>query len=159
MTTHKIAFIGLGNMGGGMAANQAKAGHSVAAFDLSEAALERARTVGCSPVGSVAEAVKHADVDDAFLSLVVEEESVVAAVRDEGPGFDPASVRPDRGRHVGLGLLRERARLSGGGLDVESALGEGTVLRLRLPRSSQVAPGDIGTALPRQRLRPLVTGG
>ena len=30
----KIAFIGLGNMGGGMAANQAKAGHAVAAFDL-----------------------------------------------------------------------------------------------------------------------------
>ena len=38
----KIAFIGLGNMGGGMAANQAKAGHDVAAFDLSPAALERA---------------------------------------------------------------------------------------------------------------------
>ncbi len=31
----RIAFIGLGNMGGGMAANQAKAGHDVAAFDLS----------------------------------------------------------------------------------------------------------------------------
>ena len=31
----KIAFIGLGNMGGGMAANQAKAGHEVLAFDLS----------------------------------------------------------------------------------------------------------------------------
>jgi 3-hydroxyisobutyrate dehydrogenase len=30
-----IAFIGLGNMGGGMAANQAKAGHDVFAFDLS----------------------------------------------------------------------------------------------------------------------------
>ena len=40
MTASKIAFIGLGNMGGGMAANQAKAGHAVAAFDLSAAALE-----------------------------------------------------------------------------------------------------------------------
>ena len=36
----RVAFIGLGNMGGGMAANLAKAGHDVAAFDLSEAALE-----------------------------------------------------------------------------------------------------------------------
>jgi len=35
----KIAFIGLGNMGGGMAANLVKAGHDVRAFDLSEAAL------------------------------------------------------------------------------------------------------------------------
>ena len=43
----KIAFIGLGNMGGGMAANQAKAGHAVAAFDLSAQALERAASSGC----------------------------------------------------------------------------------------------------------------
>ena len=39
----KIAFIGLGNMGGGMAANLVKAGHEVAAFDLAEPAIERAR--------------------------------------------------------------------------------------------------------------------
>ena len=38
----RIAFIGLGNMGGGMAANQAKAGREVLAFDLSEAALDKA---------------------------------------------------------------------------------------------------------------------
>src|SRR3546814_3238067 len=37
----KIAIIGLGNMGGGMAANLAKAGHEVAAFDLSETALAK----------------------------------------------------------------------------------------------------------------------
>jgi signal transduction histidine kinase len=85
--------------------------------------------------------VKHADVDDAVVSLRVDEDSVLAQVRDEGPGFDPGSVRPDRGRHVGLGLLRERARLSGGGLEVDSRRGEGTTLTLRLPRpSSAVAP-------------------
>ena len=39
----RIAFIGLGNMGGGMAANQAKAGHEVSAFDLSEAAVAKGR--------------------------------------------------------------------------------------------------------------------
>ena len=98
--------------------------------------------------------VKHADVDDAFLRLSVEEDSVVAEVRDEGPGFDPASVRPDRGRHVGLGLLRERARLSGGVLDVDSVQGQGTTLRLRLPRSSQVAPGEVLAEVPAQRLLP-----
>ena len=48
----KLAFIGLGNMGGGMAANQAKAGHNVAAFDLSAAALEKAAAAGC-PVNRV----------------------------------------------------------------------------------------------------------
>lgn len=58
----RIAFIGLGNMGGGMAANQAKAQHQVSAFDLSAAALERAVAAGCQAAGSAAEAVKDAEV-------------------------------------------------------------------------------------------------
>jgi signal transduction histidine kinase len=90
--------------------------------------------------------VKHADVDDAAVSLQVDEDVVIATVRDEGPGFDPDAVRPDRGRHVGLGLLRERARLSGGSLEVESRRGEGTTLTLRLPRP--VAPPAVTRAVP-----------
>jgi len=58
----RVAFIGLGNMGGGMAANQAKAGREVMAFDLSAAALDKAAAAGCAKAGSVAEAVKAADV-------------------------------------------------------------------------------------------------
>ena len=44
-----IAFIGLGNMGGGMAANLVKAGHEVRAFDLAADALEKAQGNGCAP--------------------------------------------------------------------------------------------------------------
>jgi len=58
----RIAFIGLGNMGGGMAANQAKAQRQVMAFDLSKAALDKAAGAGCAASGSVAEAVKDAEV-------------------------------------------------------------------------------------------------
>jgi 3-hydroxyisobutyrate dehydrogenase len=58
----RIAFIGLGNMGGGMAANQAKAQRQVMAFDLSKPALEKAAGAGCTTSGSVAEAVKDAEV-------------------------------------------------------------------------------------------------
>ena len=43
----RVGFIGLGNMGGGMAANLAKAGHDVRAFDLSAEALARAEEAGC----------------------------------------------------------------------------------------------------------------
>ena len=57
----KIAFIGLGNMGGGMAANLAKAGHDVRAFDLSEEALARAVEAGCTRAASAAEAVTGAE--------------------------------------------------------------------------------------------------
>jgi 3-hydroxyisobutyrate dehydrogenase len=56
-----VAFIGLGNMGSGMAANQAKAGRSVQAFDLSAEALAKAEAAGCKACTSAAEAVKDAD--------------------------------------------------------------------------------------------------
>jgi 3-hydroxyisobutyrate dehydrogenase len=57
----RIAFIGLGHMGGGMAPNLAKAGHEVRAFDLSEEALGNAAGKGCKAAGSAAEACKDAD--------------------------------------------------------------------------------------------------
>ncbi|KUO54545.1 MAG: 3-hydroxyisobutyrate dehydrogenase [Sphingomonadales bacterium BRH_c3] len=57
----KIAFIGLGNMGGGMAANLVKAGHEVRAFDLSEAALAAAREHGCATFSNAAEACEGAE--------------------------------------------------------------------------------------------------
>ena len=57
----KIAFIGLGNMGGGMAANLVKAGHEVRAFDLSEPALEAARAAGCHTFPTAKEACQGAD--------------------------------------------------------------------------------------------------
>ena len=57
----KIAFIGLGHMGGGMAPNLARAGHEVRAFDLSEEALTAAVSKGCQRADSTDEAVKEAD--------------------------------------------------------------------------------------------------
>ena len=57
----RIAFIGLGNMGGGMAANLAKAGHEVAAFDLSQPALDRAKSNGCTIAASAEAAVANAE--------------------------------------------------------------------------------------------------
>ncbi len=56
-----IAFIGVGNMGGGMAANLARAGHAVRAFDLSADAVARAVTHGCTAAASATEAAAGAD--------------------------------------------------------------------------------------------------
>jgi len=56
-----IAFIGLGNMGGGMAANLLKNGFAVRAFDLSEEALAKAAEAGAVRCTSAAEAVTGAD--------------------------------------------------------------------------------------------------
>jgi 3-hydroxyisobutyrate dehydrogenase len=58
----KIAFIGLGHMGGGMAPNLVKAGHEVRAFDLVAEAVQHAVEGGCAAAESTADAVKGADV-------------------------------------------------------------------------------------------------
>ena len=109
--------------------------------------------------------VKHADVDDAWLELRLESGALVVTVRDEGPGFAPDQVRPDRGRHVGLGLLRERARVSGGRVEVRSGDRTGTLLLLHLPhqlpssRDLAEAARAAAVPLPVQRTgEPLSTG-
>ena len=56
-----IAFIGLGNMGGPMAANLVKAGHKVIAFDLVDASKNQAKSDGADIADSAAAAVKGAD--------------------------------------------------------------------------------------------------
>ena len=56
-----IAFIGLGNMGGPMAANLVKAGHKVVAFDLVEASRNQARHDGAAIADSAGSAVKGAE--------------------------------------------------------------------------------------------------
>lgn len=91
--------------------------------------------------------VKHADVDGAHASLRVEGDAVVAVVADDGPGFDPATVRPDGGRHVGLGLLRERVRLAGGRLTVRSWPDPGTTVTLLLPRGTALQPVRAGAGV------------
>ena len=56
-----IGFIGVGNMGGGMAANLARAGHEVRAFDLDDTAVARAVHHGCTAATSARAAVVGAD--------------------------------------------------------------------------------------------------
>jgi 3-hydroxyisobutyrate dehydrogenase len=57
-----LAFIGLGNMGGPMAANLVKAGHKVVAFDLVEASRNQAKSDGAAIAESAAGSVAGADV-------------------------------------------------------------------------------------------------
>jgi len=85
----KIAFIGLGNMGGGMAANLVKAGHDVFAYDVAEAALERARANGCTACLSVRDAVREAD---AVLSMLPDGAIVKSVYTAEVLGHAPSSA-------------------------------------------------------------------
>jgi 3-hydroxyisobutyrate dehydrogenase len=83
----RIAFIGLGNMGGGMAANLVKAGHTVAAFDLADAALAKAKENGCETFTSVREAVTGAE---AVVSMLPNGSIISSVYRSDVIGHAPA---------------------------------------------------------------------
>jgi 3-hydroxyisobutyrate dehydrogenase len=77
MTT--IAFIGLGNMGGPMAANLVKAGYTVQGFDVVPAALDQARENGVTVEPDSAAAVTGADV---VITMLPSGKHVLDAYRD-----------------------------------------------------------------------------
>lgn len=83
----KIAFIGLGNMGSGMCANLAKAGHEVRAFDLSADAVKRAESAGATGADSASDAVSGAD---AIVTMLPAGKHVRAVY--EGEIFDAAAA-------------------------------------------------------------------
>ncbi len=85
----KIAFIGLGNMGGGMAANLVKAGHEVTAFDLAQPAIERARGTGCAIATSAEEAVAGVD---AVVTMLPAGKHVASVYRDSVFGKAPTNA-------------------------------------------------------------------
>jgi len=62
MSSGTIAVVGLGNMGGAVAANLARRGHAVIGFDMQDAAKQRAADAGITAVDTVAEAVRDADI-------------------------------------------------------------------------------------------------
>lgn len=101
----RVAFIGLGNMGGGMAANLAKAGHEVRAFDLSEDALLRAEARGASRAGSAEEAVADAEAVVTMLPAgkhvrAVHEASVIGKAPASAILMDCSTIDVDSARHV-----------------------------------------------------------
>ena len=75
-----IAFIGVGNMGGGMALNLVKAGHRVRAFDLSAAALARVAGSGAMAASSAADAAAGAEV---IITMLPEGSHVRAAYESD----------------------------------------------------------------------------
>ena len=89
----KIGFIGLGNMGGGMAANLAKKGHEVRAFDLSADAMARAEQAGCSAAPGAAAAVEGADAVVTMLPAGTHVEEVYAETLL--PGATPSAILID----------------------------------------------------------------
>src|SRR3989454_1904742 len=75
---------------------------------------------------------KHAGARQVRIEVAGEVEEIVIRVADDGAGFDPAAAA--RGKRWGMKTMRERAEAAGGRLEVDSAPGEGTVVRASVRR-------------------------
>ena len=108
-----IAFIGLGNMGGPMAANLVGAGHSVAGFDLSPASCDQARSDGVSVAGSAADAVRDAEVVVTMLPagkhVLAVWADILPSLREGALVIDSSTIDVESARRA-HGLAREQER-------------------------------------------------
>lgn len=102
-----IGFVGLGNMGGPMAANLAKAGHAVTATDLSIGAIDRAVEAGCKRGDSVAATVSDADVVVTMLpagthvrSVYLEDYGILANAKENALFIDSSTIDVESARAV-----------------------------------------------------------
>src|SRR5918997_113297 len=108
-----IAFIGLGNMGGPMAANLVGAGHSVAGFDLSLASCDQARSDGVSVAGSAADAVQDAEVVVTMLPagkhVLAVWADILPSLREGALVIDSSTIDVESARKA-HGMAQEQAR-------------------------------------------------
>ena len=122
----RIAFIGLGNMGGPMAANLAKAGHQVVAFDLVPAALEAVVAAGAQAADSALATLTDAEVVISMLpasrhveGVYLGEGGILASIPDGALVIDCSTIAPASARKVAdaaaaRGLAMLDAPVSGG---------------------------------------------
>jgi 3-hydroxyisobutyrate dehydrogenase len=129
-----IGFIGLGNMGGPMAANLVKAGHVVTGYDLSSAALEALSKAGGHVAASAQEAVAGTSVVITMLpagehvrEVFLHQGGIIDIVKDDKPLLiDCSTIDVDSARTVAAaaeeaGLMMLDAPVSGGTLGAQNA--------------------------------------
>ncbi len=105
----RIAFIGLGNMGGGMAANLVAKGYKVEAFDLDAAALGRAKLSGCGTHTSINAALDGAD---AVVTMLPDGKIVRSVYQNDVLKWAPAGVLLIDCSTIDVGTAREVAALA-----------------------------------------------
>ncbi len=82
---------------------------------------------------------KHANAKNVSVLIEKAGNQVVLIVEDDGDGFTPAEAQRHRksNRGLGLGGMRERADLIGGTLEIESEVGKGTTIYVRIPLATE----------------------
>ncbi|HWE87969.1 MAG TPA: PspC domain-containing protein [Pseudonocardiaceae bacterium] len=89
-------------------------------------------------------AAKHSGEAEVSVYAEVEAEQITIFVRDRGKGFDPGIVSEDR--HGIVDSIRGRMSRHGGDVGLRTAVGEGTEVRLTMPRAAGAQPAPTPSA-------------
>lgn len=81
----------------------------------------------------VMNALKHAQAANVWISVRQRGEFIELELKDDGRGFDTSAPGPEG--HFGMAMMRERAQVGGGTIEVASAPGEGATITVRFPTS------------------------
>lgn len=84
-------------------------------------------------------AVLHGKPGKIEVRLAFARSELTLEVRDNGVGFDPEAIQPNQNHHYGLVGMRERAQSVGGRFSLQTGLGEGTEVQIRIPRRVSTA--------------------
>ncbi len=87
---------------------------------------------------AVMNAIKHAEASSITITLEPTPDGARLSVADDGKGFDIEAGEPEG--HYGLTMMRERAQVSGGTFNIDSAAGRGTTITADFPTSWLVEP-------------------
>lgn len=105
---------------------------------------------------------KYAGTDEAVVGVTADDETLRVSVEDEGRGFSQKAGEVGASRGFGLFNIGERLRLLEGSLEIDTAPGKGTRVRMSVPRASVVPAGrepqprtggmggTVGEAVPRR---------
>ncbi|OFW78993.1 MAG: hypothetical protein A2Z48_05095 [Actinobacteria bacterium RBG_19FT_COMBO_70_19] len=92
----------------------------------------------------VMNALKHAQAQNVWVTVKPVDDEVKLVLRDDGIGFDTADSAPEG--HYGLTMMRERALVAGGTIEMRSAPGQGTTITVQIPTSWLAPEGQERTA-------------
>jgi signal transduction histidine kinase len=91
----------------------------------------------------VMNALKHANATNVSITVHEDDDDIVLTLMDDGVGFDTGVPGPEG--HFGMAMLRERAKVGGGTIEIQSAPGQGTTIMVRFPTALLQRDHEPGT--------------
>ena len=96
----------------------------------------------CIGQEAVSNAIRHAHASHIMIHLKYESDALTLAIRDDGHGFQSSDHATAHGGHFGIPVMEERARKLGGTLRLQTSVGGGTEVIVKVPFNAMLQPAS-----------------